>query len=96
MNRHIFLLNITLFSLSIIFAVLSVVWVNIRAVKGYEIRDLEKRVSILKEENKQSEISLTQLRSLEHISKNVPILGMVKIETPVYINSQVDTFALGK
>jgi hypothetical protein len=96
MKQKLFSFQILFFSLSFFLIVFYIIQVNATAIKGYQIHDLENYVANLKEKNRQLELSLTQVRSLEHISKDVSMLGLVKNETPLYLKADIPSFALGK
>ena len=56
------------------------------STKGYEISDLRKKVTDLKEENKRLEIEAAELRSFGNVNDSVEKLNMVKSNNVVYLN----------
>jgi cell division protein FtsL len=55
------------------------------STKGYEITDLERKVSELKEQNKALEIKAAELRSFENIKSEAEKLNMVRADKIVYV-----------
>ena len=72
--------------------------VNDLATKGYEIKDLEKRIDTLKKENEKNKIREVELKSMYNIEKTTENLDFVgstdisylEINGPVAINSSKD------
>ncbi len=60
--------------------------INTGAIKGYEIRKVENRISKLKKENEKLQIEEAELNSYYNIKKEADQLGMVKADNVVYIN----------
>ena len=54
--------------------------INITATKGYEIKDLENRLSQLQEDHKKLNLSYIELQSMANILEQVPKLNLVATE----------------
>lgn len=67
--------------------------INISAVKGYEIKNVEQEISKLKKENEQLQIRVAELRSSYNIKEEVKNLNMVEADNVVYISENGQTFA---
>ncbi len=70
--------------------------INTGAVKGYEIRKVEKKISELQKENKQLQIEEAELNSFYNIKKEVKNLNMVEATEIVYVNDNDQLIAFGK
>ncbi len=60
--------------------------INISAVKGYEIRNVENEISELRKENKKLQIQVAELNSSYNMKSEVEGLNMVEAEDVVYIS----------
>ena len=69
---------------------------NSLATKGYQIKDLESRVSDLRKTNKQLQLQITELRSTERITKEVEALKMVAVARVEYLKADGSTVALNR
>lgn len=70
--------------------------INTGAVKGYEIRKVEKKITELQKENKQLQIEEAELNSFYNIKKEVKNLNMVEATEIVYVNDNDQLIAFGK
>ncbi len=70
--------------------------VNGLATKGYEIKDLEEKVSELREKNKDLELEITQLRSTERISQAVEKLEMIEVARVEYLKANGTSVAINR
>ncbi len=68
--------------------------INIGAVKGYEIRKVEKKIADLKKQNKQLQIQEAELSSFYNIKKNANDLNMQEVKEIVYIDGAKNIMAL--
>lgn len=59
--------------------------VNDLAVKGYDVRDLETRISQLEDENKQMQIREMELRSMYQIEKSAQDFNLVSPTNVSYL-----------
>jgi len=59
--------------------------INSLATKGYKFKELEDRVSELREQNKKLELQITELRSTDRITKEVENLQMVEVARVEYL-----------
>lgn len=85
---------IAVFALIICIAYLGVI--NISAVKGFEIREVENKITELKKENKRLQIQVAELTSSYNIKDGVGGLNMVEAENIVYISESDQAVAIGK
>jgi len=67
---------------------------NQTATKGYEIRELEDRLTALREENHKLELKAAELQSVRNVEEGVKHLNMVPIEKVIYITPAGTTVAL--
>lgn len=103
-KRNIFKMLIGLFTpkkLSVVVASLALViggaylmQINITATKGYEIRDLENKLSQLQEDNKKLNLAYIELQSMANILEEVPKLNLVATENVEIITSVGSVVAL--
>ena len=70
--------------------------INTTAVKGYEVRKVEKRIAELKKENEQLQIQEAELNSFYNIKDNIGNLNMVDVKDVTYIDDNEDAMALKK
>ena len=63
------------------------VFINRLAMQGYAMRDLEKRVAVLKEINQKMELELAELRSIEGIKDKAIQFGLVPAAKIQYIKA---------
>lgn len=54
--------------------------INVTAVKGYEIKDLENKLSKLQAEHKKLNLAYIELQSMDNILNQVPHLNLVATE----------------
>ncbi|MCX6746152.1 MAG: hypothetical protein NTX00_04015 [Candidatus Parcubacteria bacterium] len=70
--------------------------INSLATKGYKIRNLENKVSDLKDENKKLELQITELRSTERVAKEIKTLKMEEVARIEYLQADGSTVALNR
>lgn len=58
--------------------------VNSAATKGYKIKDLEKKIEDIKKENKEMQLSIIELQSIQRINQRVADLSLVAVERVEY------------
>ncbi|GEM_PF-2241543 len=63
------------------------VQVNSYSTKGFEIKSLEKKISQLKEEQKQLQIQSAELQSFQRIQGDAAVVNMVPVSTISYIQT---------
>ncbi len=61
--------------------------VNNFSTKGYEISNLEKQISQLREEQKTLEVQTAELQSLQRIQSDPAIVNMVPVSTISYVQT---------
>lgn len=72
----------------LILGIFYVVQINATATKGFEIKNLEKQVEALKEEQRKMEVSVVEKSSLSAIQPRIGKMGMVKVANMEYLNSE--------
>jgi cell division protein FtsL len=70
--------------------------INISAVKGYEIRKIENKISEVRKENKKLQIEVAELSSSYNIKNEIENLNMVEAEDIVYISESEQSLAVKK
>lgn len=70
--------------------------INATAVKGYEVKAIEQKISQLKKDNKQLQIQEAELNSFYNIKDNIGNLNMVPANEIVYIDSNDKAVAVRK
>ncbi len=78
-------MNLTLICLVAIFGLGYLVQTNDLATKGYEIRDLENKISKLQEEKSDLNLEALNLQSMGNINQKVNDLGMVLVNEAEYL-----------
>lgn len=96
LSRNVMWVNLVLFLMVISCSLAYVVKVNASATKGYQIRELETVISQLKLDNQAMQVKIAEVRSMDNIAAKVPMLGMVKAETPQYVSSGPATVSLNR
>lgn len=96
LSRNVMLVNLILFLAVISCSLAYVVRVNVSATKGYKIRELENAISQLKLDNQAMQVKIAEVRSMDNITAKVPMLGMVKAETPQYVSGMPATVSLNR
>ena len=64
------------------------------STQGYNLKDLERQVSILEKQNEKLSFEMAELNSMARIESAAKSLGMVKSDSIVYLTQTVDTVAL--
>jgi len=70
-------LSLVLVALTFIITGAYLMQINLTATKGYEIKDLESRLSQLQTDNKKLNLSYVELQSMANILEQVPKLNLV-------------------
>lgn len=70
--------------------------VNSMATKGYKIKDLEGRMSDLKDQNKKLELQVAELRSTARISEKLKELNLVEVAKIEYLTSSGTSVAINR
>ncbi len=94
LRTHIFLVNILSVCVVGILALVYIVEVNSSASKGYRIHELETQRAHLQLLHQQLEVSAREAQSLEHVARDVKMLGLVEAESPVYVVSGTPSVAM--
>jgi Tfp pilus assembly protein PilN len=81
-------------SISIVAALVGYLFeVNYITAKGYEIRNQEKQISALREENEKLKIKIVEIQSMTSLKKRVEELKMVPVDQVVYYDFTKKIFA---
>lgn len=67
---------------------------NQTATNGYQIRELEEELDVLKEENKKLELKAAELQSVRKVEEGVKHLNMIPIDKLMYITPAGTVVAL--
>ncbi|MAF13932.1 MAG: hypothetical protein CMI53_03495 [Parcubacteria group bacterium] len=81
-------INIVIISLIIILSVGYLVQTNGLATKGYQIQELEDRLSVIEQEQSALELESLKLQSMGSIKEKVDNLGLVVAEETDYLITQ--------
>jgi len=79
--------NIIILGLIVLVSFLYLIQVNSVAAKGFEIKDLEKRIEELKDGNKDLELKVAEFQSRGYIEKEIQKLNMVAVSNVDYITT---------
>jgi len=79
------LLNIVVIVLILVMGTMYLVQVNRATTKGYQIRDLEKRINKIEESNQKAQLEIAELQSLDSIEQRMEKLGMVPVDRIHYV-----------
>ena len=88
--------NIVLAGSTLAFSLLYVFQVNASASKGYDLRDVERRVETLKTEAMALQDKMTSLTTLQAVSERASALGFVQPDRIVYINPAAKSYAVAR
>lgn len=65
----------------------SYLWeINYISEQGYKVKELEKQIAVIKEENEKLGIQLVQAQSMGNLQEKVAALSMVTVSEIVYID----------
>lgn len=70
-----------------------VLQMNVSATKGYDIRELEQKISALQKENRQLELEASELQSVERLMAQLPGHRLVEARPDRFVTTSVTTFA---
>lgn len=70
--------------------------INSLATKGYGIKNLENKISDLKDENKKLELQITELRSTERVAKEIKTLKLEEVARIEYLQPDGSSVALNR
>ena len=70
--------------------------VNSLATKGYKIKELENKAADLRDQNKQYELQITELRSTARINEAIKKLEMVEVARVEYLRPNGTTVAINR
>ncbi len=81
----------------LIIVVFAYLWqVNSVATSGYELKELEKKISILEKRHSKLLLQATELRALSRVEEKSRELGMVANDTIYYLTADKGVVALGR
>lgn len=70
--------------------------VNALAIKGFEIKELQKEITSLEKEHNDLKFEVAKLQSIDDLENSSENFGLIKISQAQYINSAPDAIALNK
>ena len=86
--------KVILISFGLVACVAYLAVINISAVKGYEIREIENEIAQAEKENKKLQIEIAELSSSYNIKNEAENLNMVEADNIVYISEGNQSVAL--
>ncbi|MFH1661838.1 MAG: hypothetical protein ABIA02_01960 [Candidatus Falkowbacteria bacterium] len=86
--------NRFLFILIIASSVCYLKGINDLSVNGFKIQELKHKISIISEENKENELKIMALESLNNLDEKVKELNMVAVGEIDYITSSIEVVAM--
>jgi hypothetical protein len=89
-------LNLLTLALVVLLMGIYIFQVNGSISKGYNIRELETQIENLTLLNQTLELEAQQTGSLEHVERNVKMLGLVDGGHPRYVNISEPSYALAE
>lgn len=81
------IVNALIFSLVMVIGIAYIAEVNRASTRGYQMRDLEKRIDVLSVENEQLEYQVAAKESVDHVTANLRMLGMVPVDRVAYTST---------
>lgn len=88
--------NMLVFAVTLTFVVAYVVQVNRAASRGFNLRDMEKKVEALSADVMQLEDKVAKLSSVQTMSDNAVSLGFVPVDRLEFANPAVGAYAMAK
>lgn len=89
-------INTGIIAVILIFTVGYLVQVNSLATKGYHISELEEKVAEIKQQNRQLEVQVLELQSMDTVRQRVTALDMVPVGTSDYLDSAASFVAANR
>ncbi|MFC1788042.1 FtsL-like putative cell division protein [Patescibacteria group bacterium] len=80
-------LNLITLAVVVVLCLTYILQINSSVASGYQIRDLETKITELTLANQRIEVDVREARSLNNVEKSVKMMGLVKAETPTYITN---------
>lgn len=85
MKIDIKILNLVIIGLIVVMSITYLIQVNSFAVKGYKIKELEKKITELKQAGKSLELQVLNLQSMDNVQSKVDQLNMVAVGKTEYL-----------
>ena len=70
--------------------------INHIAAKGFEIKELEQQIDLVKEENEKLSLRMVELKSAGTIQGKIDMLNMVRVDKISYLNTSGSVVAINK
>ena len=90
------LLNVLVFSLVMVIGVAYIAEVNRSSSKGFEMKDLQKRIDTLSVQNQQLEYQVAEKESVDHVTTHLKMLGMVPVDHVAYTSGAGSSVAVNR
>jgi len=92
-NRNsLIILGVLIFSCGLLY-----LWqINFLATTGYQLKDLETKQSVLKDENKRLLVKITELRSTSRLEAKIAELKMVSVARVEYLQANGTSVAMNR
>lgn len=85
------------FAVAIIAFGVAYIWqVNEAATRGFAMRDLEREVKALQQDNDRMQMEVARLRSVASVSNRVQMLGLTKVQNIEYVSGGESVVALNR
>ncbi len=88
--------NMLILSLSVAIGVVYIVQVNLAAAKGYVLRNIEKKVEVLKTETLVMQDKIATMSSIQMLNARASELGFMPVENLEFMNPTGKATALAK
>lgn len=76
-----------LITAAVAFGVAYLVMNNAASTKGFTIRSLEQRITVLEEQKKRLDIEVVTARSLKNVEARISAMGLVPVAAVEYVNA---------
>lgn len=80
-------MSVVIVAFTLVVGIAYLMQINVTATKGYKIKDLEKQISELTEENKSLTLKHIELQSMANVIEQVPSLNLVTTDNIEIITS---------
>ncbi len=95
-EKHLWAINIATFALMVLLCVSYMLVVTDAISKGYQMRDIEVQLQELTIQNQHLDVQARESQSLEHVSRSVKMLGLVRSGQPDYLTASEASYALAQ
>lgn len=86
--------NVALLGIAALLGVWYLVQINLTMSKNYQIRDMQKRLSVVETVSRANEMKLTESETVSNLTSQAAALGMVPVGTVEYVTRPTSGVAL--